>query len=86
MSRPTVLAAGGVLWRDDASDPQVALVRMPKYDDWSLPKGTARAGDPRSWPARSVTGSPGHTHFAGKKRVGRCPLARGHRPTIHAGE
>ncbi len=45
MSHPTVLAAGGVLWREDASDPQVALVHRPKYDDWSLPKGKAKAGE-----------------------------------------
>ena len=44
MSRPTVLAAGGVLWRDDASDPQVALVRMPKYDDWSCPRARLKLG------------------------------------------
>ena len=45
MSRPTVLAAGGVLWRGDPSDPEVALVHRPKYDDWSLPKGKAKAGE-----------------------------------------
>lgn len=45
MSRPTVLAAGGVLWRRDPSDPEVALVHRPKYDDWSLPKGKAKAGE-----------------------------------------
>ena len=45
MSRPTVLAAGGVLWRRDPSDPEVALVHRPKYDDWSLPKGKAKTGE-----------------------------------------
>jgi 8-oxo-dGTP pyrophosphatase MutT (NUDIX family) len=45
MSRPTVLAAGGVLWRHNPSDPEVALVHRPKYDDWSLPKGKAKAGE-----------------------------------------
>ena len=45
MSGPTVLAAGGVLWRRDPSDPEVALVHRPKYDDWSLPKGKAKAGE-----------------------------------------
>ena len=45
MSRPTVLAAGGVLWRRDPSDPEVALVHRPKYNDWSLPKGKAKAGE-----------------------------------------
>ena len=45
MSAPTVLGAGGVLWRNDPSDPEVALVHRPKYDDWSLPKGKAKAGE-----------------------------------------
>ena len=45
MSRPTVLAAGGVQWRRDPSDPEVALVHRPKYNDWSLPKGKAKAGE-----------------------------------------
>jgi 8-oxo-dGTP pyrophosphatase MutT (NUDIX family) len=45
VSRPTVLAAGGVLWRDDPSDPQVAVVHRPQYDDWSLPKGKAKSGE-----------------------------------------
>ncbi len=45
MSRSTVLAAGGVLWRCDPADPQVALVHRPQYDDWSLPKGKAQPGE-----------------------------------------
>lgn len=51
MSHPTVLAAGGVLWRNspsnpsNPSDPEVALVHRPEYDDWSLPKGKARPGE-----------------------------------------
>lgn len=45
MSGPTVLAAGGVLWRNDSLDPEVALVHRPKYDDWSLPKGKANPGE-----------------------------------------
>ena len=45
MTRPVVLAAGGVLWRDDADDPRVALVHRPQYDDWSLPKGKAHPGE-----------------------------------------
>ena len=45
MSDPTVVAAGGVLWRGDPSDPEVALVHRPKYDDWSLPKGKAKPGE-----------------------------------------
>ena len=45
MSRPVVLAAGGVLWRHDAVDPEVAVVHRPQYDDWSLPKGKAKPGE-----------------------------------------
>lgn len=45
MSDPIVLAAGGVLWRGDAWDPEVALVHRPKYGDWSLPKGKAEPGE-----------------------------------------
>jgi len=45
VSRPTVLAGGGVLWRADPADPEVALVHRPQYDDWSLPKGKAKSGE-----------------------------------------
>lgn len=45
-SAPTVRAAGGIVVRR-ASDgrPQVLLVHRPRYDDWSLPKGKADAGE-----------------------------------------
>ena len=36
MAEPEVLAAGGLLVRDDG---RVAVVHRPRYDDWSLPKG-----------------------------------------------
>ena len=45
MSRPLVLAAGGVVWRGDAEDPELAVVHRPAYDDWSLPKGKAKPGE-----------------------------------------
>ena len=45
MRSPTVLAAGGVLWRGDPARPELALVHRPKYDDWSLPKGKAKTGE-----------------------------------------
>jgi len=38
---PEVLAAGGVLRRDDL----VAVVHRPKYDDWTLPKGKLDPGE-----------------------------------------
>lgn len=40
-----VRAAGGVLWRGDPRDPEVALVHRPRYDDWTLPKGHVDAGE-----------------------------------------
>jgi 8-oxo-dGTP diphosphatase len=45
MSRRTVVAAGGVLWRGDPASPDVALVHRPRYDDWSLPKGKTKRGE-----------------------------------------
>jgi len=40
MSNPaTVIAAGGVVWRERHGARQVLLVHRPRYDDWSLPKG-----------------------------------------------
>lgn len=40
MSNPaTVIAAGGVVWRDDRDGRRILLVHRPRYDDWSLPKG-----------------------------------------------
>ena len=40
MSNPaTVIAAGGVVWRERRGIRQVLLVHRPRYDDWSLPKG-----------------------------------------------
>jgi len=34
-----VIAAGGVVWREQRGERQVLLVHRPRYDDWSLPKG-----------------------------------------------
>ncbi|WP_436526932.1 NUDIX hydrolase [Actinoplanes sp. HUAS TT8] len=40
-------AAGGVLYRPGASGvPEVCLVHRPRYDDWSLPKGTVNHDEP----------------------------------------
>ena len=39
-------AAGGVVWRETADGAaEVAVVRRPRYDDWSLPKGKLREGE-----------------------------------------
>ena len=45
MTGRIVVAAGGVLWRGDPVEPEVALVHRPAYDDWSLPKGKAKPGE-----------------------------------------
>ncbi|MGW7686501.1 NUDIX hydrolase [Kribbella sp. NPDC054772] len=39
----TVIAAGGVVWRERRDTRQVLLVHRPRYDDWSLPKGKLTA-------------------------------------------
>lgn len=42
----TILAAGAVLWRHVEGDAiEVALVRRPRYDDWTLPKGKLEVGE-----------------------------------------
>jgi 8-oxo-dGTP pyrophosphatase MutT (NUDIX family) len=40
-----VRAAGGIVWRRNASDVELILVHRPAYDDWSLPKGKLNAGE-----------------------------------------
>jgi 8-oxo-(d)GTP phosphatase len=42
-----VLAAGAVLWRpsDAGTEPEVAVIHRPRYDDWSLPKGKVDVGE-----------------------------------------
>ena len=42
MPDPEVLAAGGLLVRDDG---RVAVIHRPRYDDWSLPKGKLDPGE-----------------------------------------
>ena len=42
MAEPEVLAAGGLLVRDDG---RVAVVHRPRYDDWSLPQGKLDPGE-----------------------------------------
>jgi 8-oxo-dGTP diphosphatase len=40
-----ILAAGGVLWRDNEGGVEIAVVHRPRYDDWSLPKGKLDTGE-----------------------------------------
>ncbi|WP_328988694.1 NUDIX hydrolase [Kribbella sp. NBC_01245] len=41
----TVIAAGGVVWREVDGQREVLLVHRPRYDDWSLPKGKLDGGE-----------------------------------------
>jgi len=42
-----VRAAGGVVVRvGPVGQPEILLVHRPRYDDWTLPKGKAEAGEP----------------------------------------
>jgi 8-oxo-dGTP diphosphatase len=38
-------AAGGVPWRESTSGVEALLVHRPRYDDWSLPKGTLKPAE-----------------------------------------
>ena len=43
---PSIIAAGGVVWRRDIEgEVEVLLVHRPRYDDWSLPKGKLEDGE-----------------------------------------
>ena len=44
VKKPTY-AAGAVLWRGDANDPEVGIIHRPSYGDWSLPKGKLDPGE-----------------------------------------
>jgi 8-oxo-dGTP diphosphatase len=44
-STPTVRAAGGIVRRRTEHGWELLLVHRPRYDDWSLPKGKADAGE-----------------------------------------
>ena len=38
-------AAGGILWRQTPSGPELAVIHRPYYDDWTLPKGKREPGE-----------------------------------------
>jgi 8-oxo-dGTP diphosphatase len=42
-----VRSAGGIVWREAAAGPRIALVHRPRRGDWSLPKG--RLGGRERW-------------------------------------
>ena len=65
-----VLAAGAVLWRfsDDGSEPEVAVIHRPRYDDWSLPKGKVELGESEPLTAvREVHEETGYTCHLGRR-------------------
>jgi 8-oxo-dGTP diphosphatase len=47
-----VRAAGGLLWCESPSGPQLAVVHRPRRDGWSLPKGKLDVGE--SWKEAAV--------------------------------
>jgi 8-oxo-dGTP diphosphatase len=50
---PGLIAAGAVVWqRSPSGEVEVAVIHRPRYDDWSLPKGKAQAGE--ALPATAV--------------------------------
>jgi 8-oxo-dGTP pyrophosphatase MutT (NUDIX family)/phosphohistidine phosphatase SixA len=42
---PVLRAAGGVLWDVHDGILRIAIIRRPRYDDWSLPKGKLLSGE-----------------------------------------
>ncbi|MEV4894911.1 NUDIX hydrolase [Nonomuraea sp. NPDC055795] len=38
-------AAGAVVWRGDAENPEVALIHRDRYNDWTFPKGKLKTGE-----------------------------------------
>ncbi len=65
---PQIEAAGGVLWRGDPANPEVAVVHRPKYDDWSLPKGKLDEGEhPLLGARREIAEETGFTARTGRR-------------------
>src|ERR1700735_5635462 len=60
MSRALVLAAGGIVLRQEAT-PLIAVVRLRKRNEWVLPKGKLDDGEtPRDAAEREVLEETGH--------------------------
>ncbi|MDQ2750829.1 MAG: NUDIX hydrolase [Pseudonocardiales bacterium] len=68
---PTVSAAGGVVWRGQHGDIEVALVHRPRYDDWTLPKGKVMDGESELEAAVREVGEEMGASVAVSRRVGR---------------
>lgn len=48
----TVEAAGGVVWRNGKSGPELVVIHRPRRSDWSLPKGHLEPGETHRGAAR----------------------------------
>jgi 8-oxo-dGTP diphosphatase len=46
MADRVVRAAGGLITREGSDGAEILLVHRPRYDDWTLPKGKAKTGEP----------------------------------------
>lgn len=44
-SKPDVVAAGAIPWRERDGELEVLIIHRPKYDDWSWPKGKQDEGE-----------------------------------------
>jgi 8-oxo-dGTP diphosphatase len=63
-----IKAAGALLWRDGPQGPEIALIHRERYDDWSLPKGTAEPGEHALATAlREVREETGHRVVLGRR-------------------
>ena len=69
-------AAGGVLWRPHAEDTtriRIAVIHRPRYDDWTLPKGKCKPGEPSLLTAiRETTEETGHIGVAQQRLATMC--------------
>ena len=74
-------AAGGVLWRphgEDATRIRIAVIHRPRYDDWTLPKGKCKPGEPSLLTAmRETTEETGHIGVAQQRLARLCYRAAG---------
>ena len=59
-----------MLWRSggDGTEPEVALIHRPRYDDWSLPKGKVEVGESEPITAvREVREETGYNSHLGRR-------------------
>ncbi len=52
LSSDVIQAAGGLLWRTNEKDWEVAVIHRPHYNDWTLPKGKMEPGE--SWQSTAL--------------------------------